>query len=223
MKKLPIAVAMASCLMFSNAMAHEENNYRTYHVTITNTTLNHVITPPVVIAHNKHFKLFKITQPASDELATMAETGNNGPLLDALEYAEGVFATANSLDQTPPVVLPGQSITITIEAPKKSYFTIAGMLATSNDAFMATTLKGPKKYRYSNSMAMTYDAGSEENSELCSELPGPPCLKESGNGGTATVDGFVTIHNGIHGVGNLIPEDLDWRGPTAMIRIHNGG
>lgn len=228
MKKLPIALAVASCLTLSGAFAddrdndHHENRYNTYHVTITNTTTNHIITPPTVIAHNAHFKLFQIAQPASEELSTMAESGNNGPLMESLADNDYVYATASSLDQAPPVILPGSSIVIKIRAPKKAYFTVASMLATTNDAFASVTLKGPKKNRNTNGMALTYDAGSEDNNELCIDIPGPPC------GGTnATIDGdgegFITIHNGIHGIGDLIPTDLDWRGPTASVKIHNAG
>ena len=58
MKKLPIALAVASCLVLSNVSADKKNDdnressYNTYHVTITNTTTNHILTPPTVIAHN---------------------------------------------------------------------------------------------------------------------------------------------------------------------------
>jgi len=223
MKKLSIALAIASSFILSNASADGwKHKMNTFHVTITNTTANHVITPPTVIAHYSKFKLFEVAEPASEELAIMAESGDNGPLIESLDMTRGVIATASSHDQTPPVILPGHSITIEIKARNRPYFTIAGMLATSNDAFTAVTLKGPKKHRYAYGMAMTYDAGSEDNNELCIDIPGPPC------GGTNSPidgdgEGFVTIHNGVHGVGDLVPADLDWRGPTAMVRIHNDG
>lgn len=222
MKILPIALAIAFCMAYSNVMANgdDSNHLNTYQVTITNATVNHVITPPAVIAHNKHFKLFKVTEEASPELAIMAESGNVVPLLGALESNPDVSAVMSTSDQTPPVILPGHSITVEIKAPKETYFTVAGMLATTNDAFTSVTLKAPRKKHYSDGMALAYDAGSEDNNELCIDIPGPPC------GGTNTPiegdgEGFVTIHNGVHGVGDLVPADLDWRGPTAMVRIHN--
>jgi len=222
MKILPIALTLASSLVLSTAIASDDDDLNTYHVTITNTTLHHVITPPAVIAHNKKFKLFQITKPASAGLVILAETGNPNPVLTEAAANPNVSATMTSLDQTPPVVLPGHSITIEIKAPKKTFFTIAGMLATTNDGFTSVTMKAPKKNKSVYGDAMTYDAGSEQNNELCIEIPGPPC------GGTnAAVDGdgegYVTIHNGVHGVGDLVPSDLDWRGPTATVRIHNAG
>lgn len=220
MKILPMTLAIASSLLLSNAMASDE--LYTYHVTITNTTAHHVITPPAVIAHKKGFQFFKVTEAASAELTTMAESGNVAPLLSSLKSNPAVSAVMSTLDQTPPVILPGQSVTVTIQAPEKTYFTVAGMLATTNDAFTSATLKAPKKHRYSSAMAITYDAGTEDNNELCMDIPGPPC------GGTnATIEGdgegFITIHNGVHGVGDLVPTNLDWRGPTAMVRVHNAG
>ena len=224
MKILPVAFAMVSCLAFSNVMASDDDHKKlnTYHVTITNTTAHHVITPPAVIAHNKNFKLFSITKPASAELAILAESGNPSPLLTAAAADSNVSATMTTLDQAPPVILPGNSITVEIKAPKRTFFTVAAMLATSNDAFTSVTLKGPRKNHTRSGYAMTYDAGSEDNNELCIDIPGPPC------GGTnATIEGdgegFVTIHNGVHGVGDLVPANLDWRGPTATVRIHNAG
>ena len=223
MNKLSIALALASTVAFSNAMASDDDDdLNTYHVTITNTTANHVITPPAVIAHNHKFNLFKVTKPASDELAIMAESGNVSPLLDSLAGNKNVSATMSTLDQAPPVVLPGNSITVEIKAPKRTLFTVAAMLATTNDAFTSVTMRAPKKNRSAYGDAMTYDAGSEDNNELCIDIPGPPC------GGTnATIEGdgegFVTIHNGVHGVGDLAPSQLDWRGPTATVRIHNAG
>jgi len=49
------------------------------------------------------------------------------------------------------------------------------MLATSNDAFTSVTLKAPKKYNYANAYSMIYNAGSEDNNELCIDILGTPC------------------------------------------------
>jgi hypothetical protein len=49
-------------------------------------------------------------------------------------------------------------------------------------------------------------------------VPGPAC------GGVAlspgdSGEGFVYIHNGIHGIGGLNPALYDWRNPAARIEI----
>jgi len=64
-----------------------------------------------------------------------------------------------------------------------------------------------------------WDAGSEANSESCKFIPGPPC-GAAGAHDPSPAEGFVTISNGIHGIGDLDPSQFDWRNPVAQVRIH---
>jgi hypothetical protein len=68
-----------------------------------------------------------------------------------------------------------------------------------------------------------YDAGSERNDELCASIPGPDFFECGGPGGGSQVEGgeegFVHVHSGIHGVGDLVPAERDWRNPVARISI----
>lgn len=185
-----------------------------YTITITNATAHHVITPPLIVIHNKRYKLFEVTKAASEGLATMAETGNNSVLASE---AKGAYGVMNIIAGSAPIVY-GNSVTYKFSASKKARLSLTGMLATTNDAFAGLSgVALPKKnVTY---MASTYDAGSEDNNELCIDIPGPPC------GGTnATIvgdgEGFVTIHNGVSGVGDLSPAHLDWRGATAIVTIN---
>ena len=98
------------------------------------------------------------------------------------------------------------------------------MLVTTNDAFYG--LNGVRPGGRSNNYHVpAYDAGSEENNENCDYIPGPPCgnafVHPSGD-----PEGFVHIHNGIHGLATngVVPAMHDWRNPVAKItitRIHN--
>ena len=102
-----------------------------------------------------------------------------------------------------------------------------GVLATTNDAFFgALSLPVPPAQIRGiglTSLAATYlapawDAGSEANTESCDEIPGPPC----GNGGvrhTEGAEGFVSIHSGIHGGGDLSPAQHDWNNPVVLVRV----
>ncbi len=91
------------------------------------------------------------------------------------------------------------------------------MLVSSNDAFMGISkIRLPKKARMISVPA--YDAGAEANDESCSYIPGPPC----GNADTASAvagEGFVHIHAGIHGIGDLDAAQFDWRNPVAKVAI----
>lgn len=211
MKKLTgVILTIAMSLSGSYAMA---SGTKSYSLTITNATTHQVITPPLIVIHRSDFKLFEVTKPATTGLATLAESGNNSILAGEVHGAAGVIEV---IAGSAPIIY-GQSQTYHFSAPKRARISLAGMLATTNDAFAGVSglsLPG-KSVTY---MAETYDAGSEDNNELCIDIPGPPC------GGTnATIEGdgegFVTIHNGIHGVGDISPSQLDWRGATAIVTI----
>ena len=63
-----------------------------------------------------------------------------------------------------------------------------------------------------------YDAGSEANNEICAFIPGPSCgifFVRDPEG----AEGYVHIHAGIHGIGDLSPAQFDWRNPGAKITI----
>lgn len=194
------------------AMASDWTNYR---VTIKNATTHHVITPPLIVIHNQKFKLFNIASPASDGLATQAETGDHSVLYNEVNGVRGVYDVVAGGG----VIPYGNKATFDIRAPKNANISFTGMLASTNDAFTAISGKPlPKKSVIY--MATTYDAGSEVNNENCSYVPGPPCAADSGNArATDGAEGFITIHSGIKGGSDLNPAHLDWRGATAVVSI----
>ena len=65
-------------------------------------------------------------------------------------------------------------------------------------------------------MAPAYDAGSETNDELSSTVAG---LGGEGYSPNDSGEGFVHIHNGVHGIGDLVAATMDWRNPVAQIAI----
>ena len=115
---------------------------------------------------------------------------------------------------------PGQSKTIMVSGAKGArQITLAAMLIPTNDTFFA--LNGaalPRGLKTVTYRSPGYDAGSEPNDELCVSIPGPVC---GGTGGSPGVGGEGTVHitAGIHGIGDLVPADRDWRNPVAQITI----
>lgn len=205
------------CLAFA-ASAHA-NGWTNYRITITNATAGQVITPPLVVLHRAGFSLFSVGDTASPGLVTLAETGNNSELNAEVSGAHGVFSTLAATD-----VIPfGHSASFTFSAPNRAHLSLAGMLATTNDGFAGLKDVALPK-REAHYYAYAYDAGSELNNESCAYVPGPPCPPDSGNLRTDHGEGFISIHNGIHGGSDLNPKQLDWRGPVAVIsieRMHN--
>jgi hypothetical protein len=188
---------------------------RRYKVTVTNLTRGQVITPPVAIVHDDAYRLFDLGSPAIPELAALAEDGNAAPLRALLETDPSVLGT--EMASSP--VMPGATsiFEVTVHGPYR-FLTVAGMLATSNDAFFAVRGESIPAAGVRTVEAEAYDAGSEANLELCRDVPGPPC----GNGGVRHTDGaegYVHVHAGIHGIGDLVPAQHDWRNPVTEVRI----
>ncbi|UCF66892.1 MAG: spondin domain-containing protein, partial [Acidobacteriota bacterium] len=104
------------------------------------------------------------------------------------------------------------------------------MLVTTNDAFFAGTvpelqravLVGSRSPLMASAEAPAYDAGSERNTENCDHIPGPPCMSPFQRV-TDGAEGYVYVHAGVHGSGDLDAAMRDWRNPVARIsvrRIH---
>ena len=65
-------------------------------------------------------------------------------------------------------------------------------------------------------MVYAYDAGSEVNSESELEIPGPCC----GNPGMgADEGGYIMMHQGISGDGDLDPATYGWEGAVARVTV----
>ncbi len=215
----PLALGLCAVLAAGAAYAGgQKGPYREgrrYKVTVTNLTRGQVITPPVAIVHDDAYRLFDLGGEAIPELAALAEDGNAAPLMGLLETDPSVLKA----EMASGPVMPGATATIEVTVHGSyRYVTVAGMLATSNDAFFAVRGEEVPRARGRTVVAEAYDAGTEANLELCRDIPGPPC----GNGGVRNTDGaegYVHVHAGIHGIGDLIPAQHDWRNPVAEVGI----
>ena len=187
-----------------------------YDVTITNLTKGQIISPPVVAAHSPEIAIFQVGDAASDELAALAEDAAADDLIDLLE------SVGANVEQGGTGVPPGGQVTVRIQTSGPNrVISAVGMLVTTNDAFFGLNSVRPRG-RSTTYRVAAYDAGSEANNEDCDFIPGPPC----GNPGVRDTDqaeGFVHIHNGVHGIaesdGGLVPTRDDWRNPVAQISV----
>ncbi len=188
-------------------------------VTVTNLTRGQIISPVVVASHRPGFEpLFQLGAPASDELAMVAEDAILGPLYEMLSNSPDVL-DVEILEGMGGPIPPGESASIIINVQGGFRFlSMAGMLVTTNDAFFAVRGARVPAHGTRTFRSPAYDAGSETNTEDCAHIPGPPC----GNPMVRVTDGaegYVHIHAGIHGVGNLAPSEHDWRNPVAKITV----
>ena len=188
----------------------------TYEVTITNITKGQIFTPILATTHTGRIALFELGEAASEALATVAESGDISKLSAALSASNQV-ADVQSVGG---LIGPGESATVEVSAPYRvRKLSLVGMLIPTNDAFVAIrSVNLPPIKRRRTFFARSYDAGSENNDELCDSIPGPPpCFGE----GVSAEDGegFVHIHSGIHGVGDLEPSEKDWNDPVAKVTV----
>ncbi len=211
--KLKYAILIGALLASGTILA--EDAIKTYEVTVTNLTKSINITPLLAVSHNRRASLFTLGEPASEGLAAMAEGGDTSTLQATLMDDPGVFATAT----TGGLLGPGESVTFMIDSDERNrLFSLVGMLLPTNDAFAAiSSVKFPRR----NTIpvyATAYDAGSEENDELCANIPGPTCGGEPFSDGMA--EGYVYISNGINGQGDLDPAEYTWQNPVLKVIFH---
>ena len=209
--KLSILMVIVMLIPMTSVFASGGDHFVTYEVTLENLTDGQIFSPPIFITHKRGYKLFHLFGRASEELRLIAEDGNNGPAAENANASRKVF----DVEALSAPLLPGESLTITIQAHRSSKLSLASMLVQTNDGFVgANSLRLPREGT-GNFYLRAYDAGTEKNNELAEYVPGPPF------GGTLRDPSNRRIrqHQGILGIGDIDPGIYDWDGPTAKLTI----
>ena len=213
--------------LLSTAVFADRYRHFTYEVTITNITRGQTFTPQLVVAHKRRVQLFELGQPATTELAILAEGGNTQPLTDLL-IAQG--SKVGSVQTIEGLLEPGESISTTIKVNpyRHPVLSVAAMLIPTNDTFVALdSLRLPYKGKKTRHLK-AYDAGTEFNDQNCVNIPGPRCGGEGVSEEPSDKDeGYVYVSNGFHDLGKtddagneiLGPAVYDWRNPVAKITV----
>ena len=190
-------------------------------VTITNITKAQSFATIIVASHKSGVKLFSLGSPASVELEHLAEAGDTGPLAVLLQSNPDV-KDVNS-QGAGSVLAPGASVTLSVDTGDGfNSVSAAAMLLPTNDGFFAIVDAAPPTRASSWILkSPAYDAGTEANDEDCAHVPGPPdvCNGEAFNPSRDGAEGFVHIHEGIHGIADLPANIWDWRNPVALVAI----
>ena len=178
-----------------------------------------VFTPILVANHKAGVSLFTLGQPASVPLQDLAESGDTSMLKSALTSNPDVLDVQTT---DPKPLPPGQSVTLTVKTKDGfDHISVAAMLVPTNAGFFALNdVEVPNGNKSITVYSPAYDAGSKADDELCANIPGPPNVcKGTGFINTPTGVGFVHIHSGIHGIGDLSETFFDWQNPVAQIVI----
>ncbi len=216
-RNIPLLMLMAVALVLlllpiTAAQASSGHRVATYEVTLENLTANQILSPPLFLTGSNSYRLFRVGSYASDELRMIAESGNNGPAAAQAMASRRV----NDVVAMMAPILPGQSVTVTVEARRGSRLSLAAMLVSTNDGFTgADRVRLPRGERTITRYLNTYDAGTEMNNELGAYVPGPPI------GGMLRDPEHkrIAMHAGILGIGDLSIADFGWEDPSALLTI----
>ncbi len=213
--RVPRISFIAALIITSSSI--QASGYSTYHVTITNLTNSINFTPILVASHRRAVSIFELGSPASDDLSAVAEGGDTGPLTTTLNGNHQVIDVQSSSG----LLGPGMSVTVIVSAAHGAKrISLASMMLPTNDGFIALDSVKAPRHDSATYFSPGYDAGTEENDEACANIPGPTCGGVPFSPGVNEGDeGYVHIHRGMHGIGDLEAHVYDWRNPVAKITI----
>jgi len=208
----------------------------TFRFTVTNLTSGQALTPPAIATHSPTTELFSVGDPANEVVQEIAENGNLQPLIGAVRDDPGISGVGIGDAPLVPSDDPGETgnpyyATLEVEAEQDAtHVTFISMLIATNDGFVGLdTVELPTEENGSKTLfAQSFDAGTEENTELWDDLvPAGQQLigGEMPSGGTTesnpelAADGVVHPHPGITGEGDLDPEVYGWEDPAAVVHV----
>jgi hypothetical protein len=221
-------VAVLSIGVTASATAQTQEKTR-YEITITNLTRGQSFTSPFVVIHKSGVRLFTLGEPVSPPFASLVEDVSPnalGAVLAGLPEVKEVITAATPAADA--LIAPGKSATVTVDTfTAFNQISLISSLVPTNDAFIALHgVSAPEGDATLSFFIPAYDAGSERNDELCASLFAPSVTECGGTGGGGHPgggEGFVYIHNGVHGVGNLNAALRDWGNPVARVLIRRVG
>jgi len=212
----------------------------TYRVTLVNLTSGQPFSPPVAATHQKAIRMFEVGELASDELAAIAQAGDEASMFRRFSASDQV---TQAVDVGRPVTRSGHpvggftdTVTFEIAAAPGDKFSLATMLICTNDGFLGLDAVKLPKHGSQEFFLAGYDAGREQNTERsedlvdpCSAL-GPLPLRGDPNGNRDSGPGITTSpteqiqhHPGIAGNADLSVASHSWTDPVAKVSIERIG
>lgn len=181
-----------------------------YKVTVTNLTAKQVLSPPLIATHSSVEHIWQVGGRASEGVKIVAEEGDNKKLIEELKARGGfILATADN------PLMPGASVTLNVSARDGDVLSAVTMLVQTNDAF--TGLDNMALSGAVSKETAAYDAGTEENTELATDVPGPP-FKGMMHGPQTNPQQPIALSPGISGKADVGIE-FNWSNPVARYAI----
>ena len=243
-RKMMSGIALSSVVLFSACSDSNSSSNRgdesdntdqsdsmvEFQVTLTNLTAGQPLSPAAVILHDRQWHSFETGQPASSELEHLAEAGDNSHLLDTASMDEAVYLAESGSG----IIAPGHYESFQVQASENNLGTLSlsvlSMLVNSNDAIVALNGAALDTLEINESTSfelLTYDSGTEANTETADTIPGPAAEggdREGYNSQRDDVRDAVYVHAGVitHDDGlntSTLSEMHRWDHPAVMLRV----
>lgn len=220
--------ALAASQAEKSANAADADVHR-YRVTLENLSTGQVFSPGVLATHTKDVTVWTPGQPASEGIRIIAEDGDQTRAVADVRAMAGVFAVVDIDTPTNRVggqaPLPNPQVFEITARGSANRLSLAVMTICTNDGFTGLDgVKLPSGSKADVHEVGVWDAGTEQNNELFSQIvdpcagAGPVPAPADGNGRVATSD-VIRRHANIQGVGDLSVALHGWRGPVARITV----
>lgn len=231
------SITMSSMMAASSEMASSEMSSSSmaamttlkYSVSVTNLTAGQPFSPLAYTLHYAGFSPFTIGMPATLGLEQIAESGSTD------DYIAEAMANADVMlvDHAMGLTLPGESkmleldLSVEMASADQLLFSLVNMLGNTNDGFVGVNSVAIGKLAIGESMtlnSLSYDAGTEMNSETQATVPGPAGGGEGFNAVRDDMADQVTMHPGAitrddGKMDSTLTQMHRWDNPTARITI----
>lgn len=221
--------SLSSSPMSSSSSSSSSTPMLALSVEVTNLTAGQPLSPTAIVIHTPGFMAFSVGMPASVELEKIAEGGNPDAFLADANTNTATFTSAKAAAG----IAPGMTATIMLETPLMETdntllrLTALSMLGNTNDGFTGLNGLDISKLAVGESMTIetiSYDAGTEKNTESAATVPGPAAGGEGFNPMRDDSPSTVAMHPGIiskdDGLSTSALTSINrWDNPVARITI----
>lgn len=200
-----------------------------YTVTVTNLTTGQPLSPVGYVLHKPEYSAFSVGMRASVGLEMLAESGDAAEFLEEANALESSYMGAAGAG----VIMPGMSEALAItlnlvEADASSLaLTLLAMPVNTNDGFTginAVNIGGLAVGESKSFDTLSYDAGTEMNTETVATIPGPAAGGEGFNAERDDPIDQVTMHPGVvtqddGKSDSVLTHQHRWDNPVARITV----
>lgn len=183
-------------------------NSAVYTVQITNLTYAQPFAPAAIVLHESGYHAFAEGEAASMGIEVMAEGGNPAMVIEEAMDSTDFLDAQNSGGILGPKTSSDMFTLVVPELDADDLrLTVTTMLVNTNDAFTGLNAADVSNMSVGDSktfMTVTWDAGTEANTETAATMPGPAAGAAGGGGEAAGYDPIrddladvVRLHTGV--------------------------